>query len=386
MSTEAGARLPPIVFSAPDFDETDAEAVLGVLRSGWLTTGEECAALERELESYLGAPHVIAMSSCTAALETAVAALDLPPGARVAVPTWTFVSTALAAARHGAAPVLVDVDADTLNLSPEALAATIDEGVDAVVAVHFAGVPVDKEIHQICAAAAVPLVEDAAHALGGTDHRGRVGGHGSAGACFSFYATKNLTSGEGGALATDDPTLAAFARSYRLHGLNADSWSRHRDEDSAQYDLFTPGIKANLPDLLAALARSQLRRLDKMQACRRAIVGRYRAVLSGFPEISLVPARLATGGADHLMVILLPEGTDRRAVSASMAAEGVGTSVHFRPLHRFEWFGRNAVLGPTGVATADRLAPRVLSLPLHPGLSDDDVDRVCRSLRSALDQ
>ncbi len=378
------AQHPPILFSKPDFDETDAEAVLGVLRSGWLTSGQECAALEAELASYLGVDHVVAMSSCTAALETAIAALGLAPGSRVAVPTWTFVSTALAVIRHGAVPVLVDVDADTLNLSPEALAAALDEGVDAVVAVHFAGVPVAEEVHKLCAVAGLPLVEDAAHALGATDHRGRVGGQGTAGACFSFYATKNLTCGEGGALATDDAALASFARSYRLHGLSADSWSRHRTEDSAQYDLVASGIKANLPDLLAAMARTQLHRFDRLQARRRAIVDRYRTVLDACPEVSPVPSEPVAGGADHLMVVVLPEGADRRAVTAAMTADGIGTSVHFRPLHRFEWFARHALVGPTGTPTADRAAARVLSLPLHPALTDDDVDRVCRSLRGAL--
>ena len=223
MSNDAGGRAPPILFSKPDFDQSDADAVLGVLRSGWLTTGQECAALERELEGYLGVPHVVAMASGTAALETAFAALGLGPGARVAVPTWTFVSTALAPIRQGATAVLVDVDRHTLNMSPDALAAAIDAGVDAVVAVHFAGVAVPKEIHELCSAAGVPLVEDAAHALGASDHRGKVGGHGTAGACFSFYATKNLTSGEGGALATDDPEVARFARASRVLRLSADS-------------------------------------------------------------------------------------------------------------------------------------------------------------------
>jgi dTDP-4-amino-4,6-dideoxygalactose transaminase len=373
-----------VALSKPDTGEAEAEAVLGVLRSGWLTTGGECAALERELEAYLDVPHVVAMSSCTAALETAVAFLGLPGGARIAVPTWTFVSTALCAVRHGVVPVLVDVDPDSLNMSTDALAAAIAAGVDAVMLVHFAGVPVTKEVHDLCAGAGLPVVEDAAHALGASDHRGRLGGHGSVGACFSFYATKNLTCGEGGAIGTDDADVAAFARSYRLHGLSADTWSRDRADDSASYDLLRPGIKANLPDLLAAVARAQLRRFDDMQARRRAIVSRYRARLGENGSVAIVPSELALGGADHLMVVVLPEGVDRRAVATFMSAEGIGTSVHFRPLHRFEWFARNAILGPAGIDTADRLASRVLSLPLHPGLSDEDVDRVCRSLSAAI--
>jgi dTDP-4-amino-4,6-dideoxygalactose transaminase len=385
MSHESGDDFQKILFSRPDIRQADAEAVLAVLRSGWLTSGRECTALERELESYLGIAHVVAMSSCTAALETAIASLALPKGAKVAVPTWTFVSTALAAARHGAVPVLIDVESDTLNLSPESLAAAIGAGVDAVIVVHFGGVPISKDIHQLCIAAGVPVIEDAAHALAATDHRGRIGGRDTLGACFSFYATKNLTCGEGGALATEDAGIAEFARSYRLHGLSADTWSRHRSEDSPAYDLLRPGIKANLPDLLAALARSQLRRLDEMQARRRTIVTRYRSQLSANERIGVVPSELVAGAADHLMVVLLPDGVSRQAVAAFMGAKGIGTSVHFRPLHRFEWFVHNAIVGPSGTGNADRLASRVLSLPLHPGMSDDDVDRVCESLRAAID-
>lgn len=383
--TNLTTPIDDISFSRPDFDEADVEAVLRVLRSGWLTTGSECAELERELGSYLGAGQVVAMSSCTAALETAVASLRLPAGARVAVPTWTFVSTALASAREGATPVLVDVDPVSLNLSAEALAAAIDDGIDAVVAVHFGGTPLVKEIHQLCADAGVPLVEDAAHALGADDHRGRVAGQGSVAACFSFYATKNLSCGEGGALVTDDGERADFARAYRLHGLSVDAWNRYQVGGPAGYELLEPGIKANLPDLLAGLARSQLRRFDGMQARRRTIVERYRSCLGVDSRLSFVPAQLDPGGADHLMVVVLPESADRSTVVASLTAEGIGSSVHFRPLHTYEWFRHNAIVGPAGTANADALAKRVLSLPLHPALTDEDVDRVCRSLRTALD-
>ena len=165
-----------IAFSKPAVSQTDSEAMLAVLNSGWLTTGRECAALERDLSLYVDVPHVITMSSCTAALETAVAFLELTKGARVGVPTWTFVSTALSAVRDGAIPVLLDVNADTLNICPDSLANALAAGLDAVVVVHFAGVPVSEEIYDVCASAGVPVVEDAAHALGATDHRGRVGG------------------------------------------------------------------------------------------------------------------------------------------------------------------------------------------------------------------
>jgi len=374
----------PIRFAVPEITEADVEAVTRVLRSGWITTGDECLALEAELAEFLEVPHVVTTSSCTAALEIAIAHLRLAPGARVGVPTWTFASTALAAHRDGAVPVLLDVDADTLNLAPDALSDALDEGLDAVIAVHFAGVALDEKVHELCAQAGVPLIEDAAHALGTRDHRGLVAGQGTAGACYSFYATKNLTSGEGGALATDDEELAEFARVFRLHGMSRDAWARYHPGASEGYDVIEAGIKGNMPDLLAALARSQLHRFGELQHRRRHIVGRYRADLADIEGLTFVPRDLSADGADHLMVVLLPDGVNRSVVRRRMAERKIGTSVHFQPLHTLRWFEEHAVVARRGTPTADDVAPRALSLPLHPGLTDTDVDFVCEILIDTL--
>lgn len=384
MATPETQPIPGIDFARPDIRAEDYAAVARVLDSGWLTTGDECVALERELAAMVGAGDVVAVSSCTAAMEIAFAFLDLEPGARVGVPTWTFASSALVPARTGLRPVLLDVDPETLNLSPSSLAAALAQGLDAVVAVHFGGVPVDPTIHQLCAQADVPLLEDAAHALGARDERGPIGAGPTVAACYSFYATKNLSCGEGGALATNDAELASFARSFRLHGLSEDAWARYRPGGKPNYDLIGAGLKANLPDLLAALARSQLARFDELQQKRRALVTRYRAALADVPGVGLVPAEQVEGSADHLLVVTLPEGIDRDAVIAHFGTEGIGTSVHFRPLHRFRWFAEHAEIGPTGVAVADALAPRALSLPLHPRMSEFDVDRVSDVLAAAI--
>jgi len=371
-----------IHFGIPEITDEDVAGVERVLRSGWLTTGDECAGLEADLSDYLGGSEVVAVSSGTAALDIALAFLDLPQGARVGVPDWTFVATALSAVHNRLQPVLLDVDPATLNLSPAALETEIDT-LAAVIPVHFGGVPVDAAIHRIAAAANVPVVEDAAHALGASDERGRIGAPGTSPACFSFYASKNLTSGEGGALATDDAELAAFARSQRLHGMDADAWARYRPGAKVGYDVVRPGIKANLPDVLAVLARSQLRRFDASQARRRQIVERYRSQLTD-ASIEVLPAVQVPGSADHLMAVKLAEGVDRDAVMAKMSDEGVSTSVHFRPLHHFSWFRDQAAVGRTGLSTCNALVKRMMSLPLHVNLTDDDVDRVCESFLRAL--
>ena len=377
-------------FNEPDITEDEIDAVTAVLRSGWITTGEECQQLESELAGWLGVDHVVAMSSATAAIEVAVARLGLPRGSRVGVPTWTFVSTALAAYHRGLVPVLLDVDEDTFNLSASALERALaeEDGLAAVIGVHFGGVALPRSVHDLCADAGVPLVEDAAHALGTRDHRGLVAGQGTAGCCYSFYATKNLTSAEGGALATDDPELAAFAQSFRLHGLSRDAWRRYApgaDPATAAYDVVGDGLKANLPDVLAAIARSQFRRFDAMQATRRELTLRYRDRLAELPGLRVVPGTFDPGSADHLMMVLLPDGTDRSAVQADMQADGVGTSVHFRPLHTFGWFREQGLVpGPGGAPVADRYVDRALSLPLHTRMSPDDVDQACDALGRAL--
>ena len=373
-----------IEFSPPAISDDDVDAVVRTLRSGWLTSGDECAALEADLAELLHVPHAVALNSCTAAMETAFAHLRLPRGARVGVPTWTFAASALAPARLGATPVLLDIEADSLNLDPAALERALEDGLDALVIVHVAGNAVDSRVRKAADAAGVPVVEDAAHALPTTDDRGLVAGHGTVAACFSFYATKNVAGGEGGALTTEDPELAEFARSYRLHGLTKETWRRFREGDEVPHDVVMPGIKANLADPLAALARSQLARLPELQAGRRAAVERYRANLAGVAGVTCVPAERDPGSADHLMVVLLPEGVDRGAVTSSMGAAGVPTSIHFPPLHHLTWFRENAEIGPGGLGVADALAPRALSLPLHPNLGEADVDTVCQVLADAL--
>jgi len=374
----------PIGFALPWIDEADVDNVARVLRSRWLSTGSECEQLEREMEELLDVPHVVAVSSCTAALEIALDALHLAPGSRVGVPTWTFAASASAVVHAGGVPVLLDIDPVTLNLAPDAVEAALAEGLAGLVVVHFAGVPVDRSILDMAAAAGVPVVEDAAHALGSRDHRGLIRGAETAGACFSFYATKNLTSGEGGALATDDPELATYARSHRLHGMSRDAWRRYQVGADPSYDVIEPGLKANLPDLLAALARSQLTKFSFMQARRREVVTRYHRLLQAVPSVRMIPGEPDDRSADHLAVIVLPDGVERSPVLQAFAEAKIGTSVHFRPLHTFTWFAANAPVGPTGTKVADALAGRVMSLPLHPGLSDADVDRVIEVLAGTL--
>lgn len=370
----------PIRFAAPDVTEADIEAVVAVLRSGWLTTGAVAQAFEEQLAHATGRRHVLVTSSCTTALECAVAALRLPPASRVAVPAWTFVSTVTVLLRLGLRPVLLDVDATTLNVSAAALSDADERGrLSAFLPVHFAGTPVAPAAFEVADRLGLPVVEDCAHALGARLPAGRP----SVASCYSFYATKNLTSAEGGALATDDDDVAQFASTYRLHGLSRDAWRRYEPGATPTYDLDQRGIKANLPDLLAALGLSQLRRFAEMQARRRRLVLHYRALLAGVPEVGVVPAQHDPDGADHLLVVLLPAGTGREAVIRRMAADGITVSVHFRPVHRFRAIAPELDTSG-GLPVCEQMWPRVLSLPLHSTLRLEDAERVVESLAGAV--
>lgn len=372
-----------IAFSLPAIDDSDVEAVVRVLRSRWLTTGDECASFEADLSDYLGGAHVVAVSSCTHALQLCLQHLNLPAGARIGVSDWTFVSTALAAVNTRYQPVFLDVERDTLNLSPASLAEALAEGLDAVIGVHFGGSAFSSQIRELCAASGVPLIEDAAHAFGASDGHGLINGSQSTAACFSFYATKNVSCGEGGAIATTDGALADFARTFRLHGLSRDAWKRYRPDGAPLYDLVGPGMKANMPDLLAALGRSQLRRFGDLQARRRKLVDQYRQLLDEVP-VTVIPEIPDADSADHLMVVLLANAADRPGVVQQLAAVGISTSVHFQPLHTFGWMAEHGCVGPSGVGTADALAGRALSLPLYPDLTEDEVTRICSALADAL--
>jgi dTDP-4-amino-4,6-dideoxygalactose transaminase len=384
--TPVTSSMAPVKFSEPDIGDAEESAVARVLRSGWITTGEEAAAFEAELSHYLGGPHVATVSSCTVALEAALASLRLPPGSVVAVPTWTFVATGLVPARLNLRPALLDVEPSTLNLSPEALSSLIeaDGPPGAVIPVHFAGVPIADDIYELCARHGIPIVGDAAHAFGTVDSIGPIAGRRSRADCFSFYATKNLTCAEGGAIATFDSELFEFVSQYRLHGLDRDAWKRYQVATSEQYALRFPGTKGNLPDVLAAIGRVQLSRFDEMQARRSELMNTYLAELSGVQGASPLPSMGATGSAHHLFIIVLSAGVDRQLVRTRLAAMHIGTSVHFQPLHEHDWFAQHALLRRTGLPVASDLSQRTMSLPLHPRMTREDVVHVCNALRIAL--
>jgi perosamine synthetase len=360
------------------------QAAVRVLASGWVTMGAESIAFEQELGAWIGARHTVSVSSCTAAIEMALAALGLPPGAPVLTPTLTFCGAVQAIVHAGLRPVLVDVDEETLTVSTEGVAKAARNGAAAMVIQHMAGYPVDGA--ELAAAAGIHagnVVEDAAHGLGAT-LRGRPVGSFSRAACFSFYATKNLPIGEGGAITTTDDDLAERWRRMRLHGMSRDAWRRYDRSGSWRYTVEDAGMKANFTDLQAAIGREQLHHLTTWQQRRAAIAARYDAQLGGVRGLELPPRPAADTHAWHLYIMRIDRrafGMERDEVSSRLADAGIGTSVHFIPVHHLPHFRDLLGLEACGELTnADRIFPQLLSLPMHPGLTDSDVDRVCEAL------
>ncbi|HSS10638.1 MAG TPA: DegT/DnrJ/EryC1/StrS family aminotransferase [Acidimicrobiales bacterium] len=373
----------PVPFCRTEITDEAQLAALRVLKSGWVTTGPETLVFEKEFAAWVGAPEAIAVSSCTAAIQLALMALELPPGAAVLTPTLTFCSAVHAIVHAGLRPVLVDVDEATLTVSAEGVATAARAGAAAMVVQHMAGYPVDPgPLAEAAGLTPNLVIEDAAHGLGAAVGARPVGCLARA-ACFSFYATKNLPIGEGGAITTADPELAARVARMRLHGMNRDAWRRYGPGGSWRYSVEDSGFKANFTDVQAAIGSAQLSSLDGWQRRRQVIASQYDALLAGVPGVTLPPRPATDRHGWHLYIVRIgPEfAISRDEAVEALAERGIGTSVHFIPVHHQPYFRR--LLGREvcdGLPVADRVFPELLSLPFHPGLQDQQIERVGTAL------
>lgn len=366
-------------FAMPDITDAEIAAVVEVLRSGWLTTGPAVRSFERAFASYLGVDHAVALNSGTAALHLALEASGVEAGDEVIVPTYTFTSSAAAVCYLGARPVLVDVRSEDLNVDPECVARALSPRTKAILGVDIGGVPCDwQALRGLAADRALTLLDDAAHGLPSALH-GRPLGKWADMTAFSFYATKTLTTGEGGMLVTDDGACAERARMMSLHGMSRDAWRRYTAGGSWFYEVLAPGFKYNMTDLAAAIGLVQLRRLEEMNERRARIAVRYGEAFAGLPELEVPRLPTDRSTSWHLYILRLNLDrfrSDRAAFVNELAAAGIGTSVHFIPLHLHPFyrdqFGYEA--GEFPVATQEY--SRTISLPIYSRMSDDDVERV----------
>jgi dTDP-4-amino-4,6-dideoxygalactose transaminase len=363
------------------FDAEEERAVIGVLRSRWISSGEVTQALEREFAQWVGAPHAVAVTNGTAALHLSLLALGLGPGDEVLVPSLTFVATVNAIRYTGATPVFVDTASlDDWTISVENLVTQMTPRARAIIPVHYAGFPCDMAaIGELSRRHGLRVVEDAAHGPGSWVGEAQIGTFGDAG-CFSFFANKNMTTGEGGMVVTNDAELAQRIRHLRSHGMTSMSWDRDRGH-AYQYDVVALGFNYRFDDLRAALGRVQLAKLAASNRKRAEMHAAYVDRLRELPQVSIPFAARRGRVSHHLFPILLPEGTDRLELMKRLRERGVQTSVHYPPAHLLS-IHRDLQAGP--LPHTEAIGRRELTLPLHPLLTADDVACVVESLRACL--
>ena len=371
-----------LTFAPPQIGQAEIDAVVDTLKSAWITTGPKTRTFEREFAAFVGAPGALALNSCTAGLHTALATLGIGPGDEVITTPMTFCASVNVIEHVGARPVLVDVEPDTLNIDPRQIAAAVTPRTRAILPVHYAGHPADLDgIEAVAHPHGLTVVEDAAHAIPAR-YKGRFIGSGTNPVAFSFYATKNLTTAEGGML-TGEGAFLDRARVLSLHGMSRDAWKRYDQGGSWRYDVLLPGFKYNMTDIQAAIGLCQLRKQDAFQRRRREIVARYTAAFAAEESLEPPVARAEVEPAWHLYVLRLrPEalriGRDR--FIEELTARNIGTSVHFIPVHLHPYYRDKYGYAPDAFPIAHDNYCRLLSLPLHPGLSDRDVTDVIEAV------
>jgi dTDP-4-amino-4,6-dideoxygalactose transaminase len=378
-----------IPFFQPAIGEEEIEAVTTVLRSGWLTTGPKAREFEQKFAAFLGGGvEAVAVNSATAGLHLAAEACGIGPGDAVLVPTLTFTATAAVIRHLGAEAILVDVDESTRNISLEHAERRLTPNCKAIMPVHFGGLPCDMgKVLDFARRHGLKVIEDAAHALPARSD-GRLVGSWESDACvFSFYANKTITTGEGGMLVTRHPHIAARARQMRTHGLDRDALDRFRKVGASwAYDVAAPGFKYNLTDMAAAIGVVQLGRAAALQSERQWAAERYLERLAGLPLDCPAPAPRDSVHSWHLFPIRLHERArvTRDELIAALTAHGIGTSVHYRPLHQMTYWTERYPTAPDEFPVADRYFAGAVTLPLFPGMSSPQIDRVVSVVREFL--
>jgi len=374
-------------FSRPAISAEDIEAVTQVLESGWITTGSNCAEFEKNFCDSCGAEGAVALASATAGMHLVLEYFGIGPGDEVITPSMTWVSTANLIILAGATPVFADINKDTLMTDVDHIAACITERTKLIIPVHFAGAPVDMEpIRKLGRLKNIPVVEDAAHAAG-TEYRGKlIGSEGTA--IFSFHPTKNITTGEGGMVVSDIHELLDSVRRLKFHGLGVDAYDRKQQGRSRQAEVLEPGYKYNLTDMAAALGIGQLKKLASFIEKRNKLAERYLEKLRdidgilplSFPDI---PHKHSW----HLFVVRLETdkvGMSREDFMIKLQEENVGTGLHFRAVHEQKYYREHSVVAPGQLVNTEWNSERILSLPLFPGMTIEDVDGVAGVIRKVL--
>jgi dTDP-4-amino-4,6-dideoxygalactose transaminase len=376
-----------LIFGAPLISDEEEHEILDSLRTGWLGTGPKVAQLEREFREYKGAPHAVAVNSCTAALHLSLLAAGIGPGDEVITTALTFCATVNTIIHAGATPVLVDVDPTTLNIDPVKVAAKITSRTKAIVPVHFAGRACDMDaLVTIAQRHGLMIIEDCAHAVE-TTYKGKQAGTFGTFGCFSFYVTKNMTTGEGGMILTADETHADRIKVLALHGMSKDAWQRFSDEGYKHYYVIECGFKYNMMDIQAAIGIHQLRRIQKNWERRQEIWAIYQSEFASLPLTIPAPPDEGTRHAYHLYTVLIDPrriNLTRDQFIAGMTAENIGVGVHYQSIPVHPYYQERFGWRPEDYPDSLRVGEQTVSLPLSPKLTDRDVADVIRAVRKVL--
>lgn len=376
-----------IPLAVPEHTEDEVEELVAALRSGWTTTGPRAVQFEKDFCAYTGANYSLAVNSCTAGLHTALVACGIGPGDEVITTPMTFCASVNVIIQAGAIPVLADIRGD-LNIDPAAIERAITSKTKAILPVHVGGLPCEMEtIWKIAETHGLKVIEDAAHAAGARYSNGERVGKGSSDAvAFSFYATKNMSTGEGGMITTGTAELEDKMRILLLHGINRDAWKRYAEKGNWYYEVVECGFKYNMSDLTAAIGLHQLRRLDSMNARRAQIATRYTESFSQMEEVEIAPGHTHPGHCWHLYALRLNLGRlqiDRGRFFEELRDLGIGCSVHFIPIPLHPYYQRTLEMrSPCARALAEY--PRMISLPLYSQMTDESVERVIEAVRSTV--
>ncbi|MGN6360070.1 MAG: DegT/DnrJ/EryC1/StrS family aminotransferase [Thermomicrobiales bacterium] len=379
-----------LVFGKPRIEEDEIAEVVATLRSGWIGMGPRTLQLERDFAAYTGAKHAIAVNSCTAALHLALIAAGVGPGDEVITTPLTFAATANVVTHLGATPVFADINRRTQNIDPARVAEKLTPRTKAIIPVHMLGRPADLDpLLALAREHDLAIVEDAAHAVE-TVYRGRHVGTIGDFTAFSFYANKNVTTGEGGMLTTDDDAAADRIRTLRLHGISKDAWKRYSSEGFSPYELIEPGFKYNMLDLTAALGIHQLRRVEENWQIRARYVALYNEAFAELAGIS-VPALEPLGPGDrhawHLYPVLLDLDRltlDRNGFIDALQARNIGTGIHYTALHLQRYYRERFGMKRGDYPEAEWVSDRTVSLPLSPAMTEDDVEDVIAAVGDVL--
>lgn len=370
-------------YNRPLIEEEEIKAVVNTLNSGWLTMGPKTVEFEKSIAEYTGAKNAIAVNSCTAAMHLSLIALNIGKGDEVITTPYTFASTGNVIVHVGAKPVFVDIERETYNIDPEKIKEAITPKTKAIIPVHYAGQPCEmKSIMKTAEDNDLSVIEDAAHAIGAEYESKKIGTFGTT-TCFSFYATKNITTGEGGAITTDDDKLAGKLRILRLHGISKDAWKRYSEKGSWYYEIEDCGWKYNMTDVQAALGIHQLKKLDRFTEMRRKLAEIYDEELKKVEEVITPSENPNAKHVYHLYPILLKRFNRNRFIE-KMSERGIGCSVHFIPLHLHPFYKNMFGFKKGDYPSAEWVFEREVSLPLYPKMRSEDVVSVANHITEVL--